>query len=442
MGMTKKKMIEIISDLQDGNKALQDVEEAPLSPVWKENISFFIQLISRIREDLAEQHPKFLVITTEIDLYSLSLDCISQETCSLETRIATCKAVAEQLSSLKETIEKSVPEDKKELVFFPYSSSMWDSMESVWRAAVDSGNFEVFVVPLPYFDRNPDRSIGKSHYDGDKFPSEVNPILWTAYSLAQRKPDVAFIHNPYDADNHITTIHPDYYSDKLKEHVGKLVYIPYFIGMNNQVGRHFCVNPGTLNADFVVVQSEEVANIYINALLQYSKLKNLGLKEEGLRRKVLGLGSPKQDKARILSKVAIDLPETWRKHIYKEDGTRKKVIFYNITVTSLLRNREKLILKIESSLGSFREEQEEIALLWRPHPLVQSTLRSRRPSLYKKFNEIIERYKAEDWGIFDESGDFSRAVAVSDGYYGDFSSVVEVFKEAGKPTMLHNMNIV
>ena len=49
---------------------------------------------------------------------------------------------------------------KKVLVFLPYKASMWDCMESVWRAAVeDEEHCKVYVVPIPYADLNPDHSV-------------------------------------------------------------------------------------------------------------------------------------------------------------------------------------------------------------------------------------------------------------------------------------------
>jgi hypothetical protein len=35
-----------------------------------------------------------------------------------------------------------------------------------------------------------------------------------------------------------------------------------------------------------------------------------------------------------------------------------------------------------------------------------------------------------------------RAVVISDGYYGDFSSVVQVYQQTGKPVMIQNAEIV
>ena len=38
--------------------------------------------------------------------------------------------------------------------------------------------------------------------------------------------------------------------------------------------------------------------------------------------------------------------------------------------------------------------------------------------------------------------DMDRAVVLSDGYYGDPSSVVQVYQETGKPVMMQNVNVI
>ena len=52
----------------------------------------------------------------------------------------------------------------------------------------------------------------------------------------------------------------------------------------------------------------------------------------------------------------------------------------------------------------------------------------------------MEEYRAGGWGIYDDSADLNRAIAISDAYYGDPSSVVELFKKVGKPVMLQNVD--
>lgn len=67
-------------------------------------------------------------------------------------------------------ISNSLKNDVKvrvEAVFLPYNASMWDSLESVWQAADADPDCDAYVIPIPYFDKNPDGSFGQVHYEAD-----------------------------------------------------------------------------------------------------------------------------------------------------------------------------------------------------------------------------------------------------------------------------------
>ena len=53
-----------------------------------------------------------------------------------------------------------------------------------------------------------------------------------------------------------------------------------------------------------------------------------------------------------------------------------------------------------------------------------------------EFNRVVEKYRHEGWGIYDDTADLERAIALSDAYYGDWSSVVTLYQAAGKPIMI------
>jgi len=51
---------------------------------------------------------------------------------------------------------------------------------------------------------------------------------------------------------------------------------------------------------------------------------------------------------------------------------------------------------------------------------------------------IVKEYKDASWGIYDDTADLDRAIAISDAYYGDRSSVVQLCKKVGMPVMIQN----
>ncbi len=344
-------------------------------------------------------------------------------------------------------IENSINNDisiRREVVFLPYKASMWDSLESVWIAAEADENCDAYVIPIPYYNKNPDGSFREVHYEGDQYPDYVPIVKYDNYDFAIHKPDAVYIHNPYDQYNYVTSIHPFFFSENLKKFTKNLIYIPYFILDENtscEEGRHFCTVPGVLNADRVIVQSDRIKQMYIKALMDGKNAYDKGT-EKYLNDKILGLGSPKIDKVLNTKKEDLVIPQEWREIIEKPDGSSKKIILYNTGIAALLQYNEEMLYKIKCVFSVFREKKDEIVLLWRPHPLIKATVESMRPQLWQRYVQIVNQYKEEGWGIYDDSADLDRAIALSDAYYGDESSVIQLYRQIGKLVMIQNVTII
>lgn len=359
------------------------------------------------------------------------------------------KKIQKQLTGLQNSIKYDLPEDRKEAVFLPYKASMWDSLESVWKAADADSGCDAYVIPIPYFDKNPDGSFKEEHYEGDQYPDYVPITRYDEYDLEARRPDVIYIHNPYDECNHVTSVHPYFYSKNLRNFTDKLVYIPYFILGEIDPGdqaaidgmKHFCFTPGTIFADQVIVQSENMRQIYINEYIKAAK--EMGLPGEHvdrkfLEKKFLGTGSPKIDKVLNTKKEDLEIPAEWLRIIEKPDGSWKRVVFYNTGVATLLQHDKRWLDKIEDVLDIFKNNKDKVTLLWRPHPLIENTLASMRPEMLLRYQQIKRDYIDENWGIYDDTADVNRAIVLSDAFYGDTSSIVSLYKGMGKPVMLQN----
>lgn len=439
MGYKKKELLQAIQTLDKTNQivknmdakvpeALEDVLSDCQSTAIKigtylETLGEIAEPIVRLLEDYCE------------NVYQQSAQLHQAERCR---KIA--KKIQKQLTQISHAITYDLPADKKEILFLPYKAAMWDSLESVWIAAKNDENCNTYVVPIPYFIKRPDGSFGEMVYEGNEYPDYVPITSWQEYKLDVHRPDVTYIHNPYDECNHVTSVHPMYYTRELKKYTENLIYIPYFMGVNNRVEEHFCVMPGTLYADKVIVESEAVRKIYIDAFRKFEKENQCKGMFGNPEEKFLALGSPKLDRIARMKKEDVEIPEQWQKVIKNADNTEKKVVLYNTTISTVLRMEERALDKMESVLKLFRETR-EVALLWRPHPLLVSTLQSMRPQLLKRYLGIVDRYQKEGWGIYDETADVERAILISDAYYGDMSSVVELYRATGKPIMIQNCEV-
>ena len=100
-----------------------------------------------------------------------------------------------------------------------------------------------------------------------------------------------------------------------------------------------------------------------------------------------------------------------------------------------------MLAKIKYVFNVFEENKEEIALLWRPHPLIKATIESMRPQLWREYDQIVKRYQEQGWGIYDDTADLNRAIEISDAYYGDGSSVVQLYQKTGKRILIQCIDI-
>ena len=357
--------------------------------------------------------------------------------------------LTDSLQLVKKTFEAEFP-DKREVVFLPYKASMWDSLESVWKAADADPECDAYVVPIPYYTLDGQHNFKDFCYEGNQYPDYVPVTDYREYDLKLHHPDVIYVHNPYDEFNTVTSVSSEFYLKTIKDYTEKLVYIPYFvlqeIDPSNQGAvdamKHFCFLPGTMYADQVILQSENMRQIYINEFIKAAENQEIKVSRTELEKRFLGLGSPKLDKAASVRKEDVVIPQDWLRIIQKPDGTCKKVIFYNTSIGALLNSEEKMLAKMKFVFQTFRECKDEVALLWRPHPLIKDTIESMLPDLWEAYQKIVQQYKQEGWGIYDDTADLDRAIAISDAYYGDGSSVVQLCQTAGLPVMIQNVDIL
>lgn len=423
----KKKLLELIKSMKSAHKEAEKTRSIEIRKEILANcqeaaieIGMFLEKDSDSHKNIVEileQYCEFLYQISILDKY---------ENLSDEFR---------KVEELLFKVEKCIVgiSCRYEFLFLPYKASMWDSLESVWRAAKENSNVDTYVMPIPYFDKLPDKSFGEMHYEIEAFPKEISLTHYGEYDIEARKPDAVFIHNPYDQFNLVTSVPEECYLSIIKKHTEMLVYIPYFLARNDKVAEEYCVLPGTIHANRVIVQSEKVRDIYIQSYKEAMERSGICVLKEELNKKFLSLGSPKLDKIYSDLKKEAEVPEEWENII-----NNRKVVFYNTHLRSVMQEGGELFLeKLKKVLATFKKKK-EIALLWRPHPLVLSTIKAMNPDLLIYYEKIVEEYKEGNWGIYDDTADFNRAVRISHAYYGDYGSVVELFKKSGKPVLIQN----
>lgn len=415
----KKEMLQITVTLIKANRTLMKAMEhgtEGLQDVFAQCQESAIMLGTAIEEQYTADYPetaKSLVSLLEEyceSIYQMSI---------MGTNLALCRRLSKNIHRIlmktENRIRYELPKDRREVVFLPYKASMWDSLESVWKAAAKDDNTDAYVIPIPYYDRNPDGSLKQEHYEADQYPQYVPITDYREYSFEERMPDMVFIHNPYDGANFVTTVHPFFYSANIKKYTHCLVYIPYYAtagGMSE--AQSFC--PAYVNADYIVIQAEK-----------YKKYFDERIPDQ----KFLPFGSPKFDSVIQKCRNLPEAPDGWLEKIKK-----RKVYFYNTSINGMLADTAGFLKKMQYVFDTFAGRK-DACLLWRPHPLLESTFASMRGEYLENYRELKQRFLNEDIGILDISPGIETAIAYSDVYVGDAgTSVTSLFGVVGKPLFI------
>lgn len=362
-----------------------------------------------------------------------------------QTVQADVEEVYQTLTDILACVEESIREDiveRREVVFFPFKASAWEALDSMWREAVNDPQCDVYVVPIPYFERHADGVLGEGHYEITQYPDYVPITSCTEYRIEERLPDVIIIQNPYDECNWTMSVHPAFYSKNIKKYTEKLVYIPYFttdeitpdeeravLNMD-----YYAVMPGVVHADRVIVQSEQMKQMYVDKLTQEAGADTRQLWEE----KILGLGSPKADNRSVASKESLRVPEEWMLQMKKEDGSCRKVVLYYISLSGFMQYKEQMIAKMRETFRIFSENQDEVIVLWKLHPLIKITIEQAEPELYRQYLRLEQEFCEHALGICAGETPDEVLTAFCDAYYGDASAVAQMCRREGKTVMQQN----
>lgn len=330
-----------------------------------------------------------------------------------------CDDLEQQIQQIKECIRTGMNE-KIEIVFLPYKSSMWDSMESVWRATKQDENCICSVVPIPYFELNGNGIPPTLCYEGDNFPNDVPIVQYSLYDIKKHHPDIIYFHNPYDGYNYVTQVEETYFSSNLSKYTNMLVYIPYFVAgaySNVKNAEAICLTPGSKNANRVIVQSELHKELFVK----------LGLEQD----KIVALGSPKFDATLRANVKYLKIPKGW--------GTickSKKIFLWNTSLDNMLNEKEwfeQTAHIVEAFLGN-----DDCSLIWRPHPLMEATIKSMRPQYISRYHDLKEKIYSMGNAVIDEESDAYPAISVSDALISDYSSIMLQYSITGKPILSLN----
>ena len=270
--------------------------------------------------------------------------------------------------------------------FLPYKRSMWNCMESVYQECRNAGA-AAYILPLPYY-KMPEKEVAS---DKDLYDDALDISM-----LKQISFDYLVIHYPYDSNNRVTQMLPEYHTAQLRNY-GKVVYIPYTCTS----GRQFRVQPGIANVDYAFLGSDLEAHSFID------EWQELGVNFSG---RVFGYGSPKMDVIQKCSRGSATL-------VINSLGPYLSAPFQKLRMYQHY---------ISNELGRGR------SVIFRPHPLLRQTIKSMRPDTASSYDKFISWCETRDNVIVDESEDLEAALSKADYLISDPSSVLQMWATTGR----------
>lgn len=272
--------------------------------------------------------------------------------------------------------------------FLPYKRSMWNSMTSVYEECRKAGAV-AYILPLPYY-LMPDKQIVNEQ---DLFSEEGTLDISMIQKISF---DYLVIHYPYDGNNKVTSMLPEYYTAQLRNY-GKVIFIPY----SCSPGIFTRLHSGLANIDYAFLRSEEECEVFIAEWAKH------GVDFSG---RVFGYGSPKMDAMQKCSCGSATL-------VINSLAPYLSAPFIRIQAYQHV---------ITNEIGRGRK------VIFRPHPLLRQTIRSMRPDTEEAYNKFISWCETRDNVYVDETENLEHALEQADYLVSDPSSVLEMWASAGR----------
>ena len=322
--------------------------------------------------------------------------------------------------------EKHTSEDANGsvIVFLPYRGRYWGSLKPYYEEAISDEKNTVYVVPLPYFEKGIADEITREVFELSEYPENLELYDYRQVDLKALHPDVIYIQNPYDAFHASVTVPREYYAEGIRKYTEKLIYVPYFqlkdfaseLSNEKFCMRHYCTVPGVIFADEVILSSEEMKKRYLEKLREFSGGKEL----------------PCMVNLRVETRKEPDALQT----------KRKKCFLYRNTVSSFREYGMANVKKIEAVLRQFYDYREQVRFVWSPQAQLSEYQNWMEQDAWQAYQELVDRYKQEQWGDYVEESRIERDIEGFDAYYGDPGELATRFAEAGKPVMLQAVDLV
>ncbi|MBR4574931.1 MAG: LicD family protein [Lachnospiraceae bacterium] len=309
----------------------------------------------------------------------------------------------------------------KRAVFITYDAKAYRNMRSLAKAYIEDG-FKVTILAAVKYDIASDMSgvvPAEDKEDAGYYLDGLDGAEFTRDpAIVDTHPDVIVTNYPYDEYNLITTVDKIYYSSSLKDKCDMLVYVPPFEPHRLAEGderarklmKEYVPTPMAVRCDEIVLHSEELCQRYIECLTAFS----------GERYKEVWEG-----------KIGVLPEDTGAGQKTSREG--KKKILFHVGISCFAEHQDAAIEKIRKTFKIFDDNSEKIEVIYH-------TWKGFADDLQRLYPDVYEEYERSHFSDRETNAD-DMTIGSADAYYGEASSLLLKFTQAGKPAMLWNPKV-
>ena len=327
--------------------------------------------------------------------------------------------------------------NRKEVLFLTTGASEWKGFAPYYKKYASDTDTEVFVVPLSLITRDifgsftmsEEEILDRSH--PEEYAGMIDPLHMAdfgSYDITLHCPDTVFIQNPYDGENPVLTVPPEFYAENLRRFTDELVFVPFGetseFGENDRTDMHnlssYVTAPGIIYSDKVYVQSENIKNLYAKVLAEFAGENT----KEVWHKKLIVKGSQEKENA-------------------KASSDSKKRILFCLGANELSEKIDRLGSALQNRLRVLSSATESIEISVALFPGDRSEWKKINPVLSDMVFSMLDKACSENgWSMLrTDIRSLEETAAGFDAYYGSSSPFVPVFSLRGKPVMIADFSV-
>lgn len=343
---------------------------------------------------------------------------------------------------LKMTAPK-VDKVHKKVLFLPCRAKWWNTMEGLWEEMREDDSFEIQVAPLPFYYRDFDGQVLDKNCEKDLFPDRVKTVDIFEIDFDHAKFDSIVIQVPYDGWSMSLSVPEFFYSGNLLGYTDELIYVPFFDvddseadGDKASVALSVMIEqPAVINADKVILKTDRMKEVYMKKLIELSGEETRNYWDQKL---VVRTDLTKETCLFDLSNKSCAI-DWWNEIIVNHHDN--KVMVYYISISFLLKGKDKALEKIRESIRIFEESADKVTVIILPQSIIETELPKINASLWNRYCNLADEISEVKNCVCDKEGKCLYFIDRWDGFYGDTGAIARKCVEQHIPVMIQNLDI-